>query len=281
MKSFVYFVQPVNGGPVKIGCSKMPRARLSSLMAWSPFKLRLLATAPGDYVSEGQLHRRFEADRLHGEWFRPSPDLMELIDRVAATGRVDGLLMNEGSAEWCPGSVVVSALSNVLRRCDASADDLAEWCGVTKQTIRNWMNSPPPMGRWSEIVSFAAARGVAVQTSEITSRVPYEARRPPKAARLTDGEFEDLAAHLVARFGSAGAAWRERILRFAHETHRLGRAGFRSDEVGPQIGMDKSEAQGRVSRLVSEGYLIRQERHSRVCLIPETFVVSPTSRSAA
>jgi|SRR5579859_1366545 len=73
----VYFVQSVIGGPIKIGKSVDPMARLIQLQSGSPFQLRLLATTAKDI--ELELHERFAADRLHGEWFHPSQELRDYI----------------------------------------------------------------------------------------------------------------------------------------------------------------------------------------------------------
>lgn len=80
----LYFIQAEIGGPIKIGVSTDPQARLATLQSGSPFPLRILATAPGGYEYESELHARFTKDRLHGEWFNPTSELLQLI-RAAAT----------------------------------------------------------------------------------------------------------------------------------------------------------------------------------------------------
>lgn len=43
----VYFVKPVGmDGPIKIGCTTTPAARIESLTIWSPFPLEVLVTIP-------------------------------------------------------------------------------------------------------------------------------------------------------------------------------------------------------------------------------------------
>lgn len=81
----VYFIKPVGmDGPVKIGCSGNPRKRLSSLMSWSPFRLEIAATFPGEYDLEENLHQCFSDLHSHGEWFRPDPRLTETIKKLQA-----------------------------------------------------------------------------------------------------------------------------------------------------------------------------------------------------
>jgi hypothetical protein len=83
--SFVYFLKPADmAGPIKIGVSFSPVNRLRSLMSWSPFVLELLATTPGTSETERVVHSHFMADHHHGEWFNPSPRLLDLIARLTA-----------------------------------------------------------------------------------------------------------------------------------------------------------------------------------------------------
>lgn len=75
----VYFVQGVEGGPIKIGWSKDPATRLSQLQTGNPSQLRILVTTPGAPALEQQLHALFAAHRRAGEWFDPAPELLTLI----------------------------------------------------------------------------------------------------------------------------------------------------------------------------------------------------------
>lgn len=80
----VYFVQGVDGGPIKIGwASKHPdEGRLMALQTGSPVVLRLLGWIRGaTYRLENHLHEEFKADRLHGEWFAQSDALLDIIRR--------------------------------------------------------------------------------------------------------------------------------------------------------------------------------------------------------
>jgi hypothetical protein len=81
----VYFVQSVDGGPIKIGfTSRKPEARLSELQKSSPSRLRLLAVIPdADSGLERMIHSDFDDERLHSEWFEPNELLGEVIDHYA------------------------------------------------------------------------------------------------------------------------------------------------------------------------------------------------------
>lgn len=98
---YVYFLKPVGMyGPVKIGTSETPMNRLHTLMAWSPFKLELMATTPGSWKLEHKLHCRFARSHLHAEWFEPDTDLMVGIAALRAGKSVEeafDLSQNQGS----------------------------------------------------------------------------------------------------------------------------------------------------------------------------------------
>lgn len=80
---FVYFVRPVGQDePIKIGCSRSPRARVEALLNWSPVDLEIMAFAEGDMRLEFCLHRMFAAQLLRKEWFSASAELIARIDRV-------------------------------------------------------------------------------------------------------------------------------------------------------------------------------------------------------
>lgn len=76
--TYTYFISKGWPGPIKIGRSINPPARLRSLQTGCPDRLFLIATALGDI--EKDLHRRFGYSRIRGEWFNPSDALMDWIE---------------------------------------------------------------------------------------------------------------------------------------------------------------------------------------------------------
>ena len=73
--SMVYFLAPLGGGNIKIGVTASPRTRFKTIQNNSPLSLDLIACAPGGKEIESLLHSIFMRERLHGEWFHPSPRL--------------------------------------------------------------------------------------------------------------------------------------------------------------------------------------------------------------
>lgn len=92
----VYFIRPVGAsGPVKIGHSTYPGARLSVYRTWSPVPLEIVATlkVAGDdharkrrcaLLVEKRFHIKYAKQRLHHEWFAASDELLSDIAAINA-----------------------------------------------------------------------------------------------------------------------------------------------------------------------------------------------------
>lgn len=102
--TFVYFAQGCNSGIIKIGfTTKQPFERLYSLKSrpgitgdndWDrDEEIKILAAVPGDRKTEKALHRKFAAIRIRSkrEWFRPTSDIISLIDKL---GGCEAVRMN-------------------------------------------------------------------------------------------------------------------------------------------------------------------------------------------
>ena len=73
----IYFIQAKQF--VKIGYSVDPKSRLEDLQTANPVKLKLLATMPGGFQTEAELHKIFGKRRANREWFRYDGILKECI----------------------------------------------------------------------------------------------------------------------------------------------------------------------------------------------------------
>lgn len=77
---FVYFIKPTaERGPIKIGCSVHEQERLKVHLIWSPVPLEIICAVPGSFDLERRLHGAFLADHVHGEWFKWSEGLQDVI----------------------------------------------------------------------------------------------------------------------------------------------------------------------------------------------------------
>lgn len=80
----IYFVQPIDGGPIKIGTTIRLTERFGQLEKDWGAPLKILAVMDGRFSTENELHRQFNHLRLRGEWFSPSEELLSFIE---STGR--------------------------------------------------------------------------------------------------------------------------------------------------------------------------------------------------
>lgn len=77
--TYIYFIQPEDGGPIKIGLANDPKRRLIVIQVNHWMRLVLRCVTEGDRAVEQSLHRRFSYCRLMGEWFHPTEELLDYI----------------------------------------------------------------------------------------------------------------------------------------------------------------------------------------------------------
>lgn len=81
----IYFIRPIGEiGPVKIGCSRVPENRLHLMTRWSPQPLEVVHSFDGSFKLEANIHACLADAHIHWEWFRPTPQVVGLVDRLQA-----------------------------------------------------------------------------------------------------------------------------------------------------------------------------------------------------
>jgi hypothetical protein len=88
-KSWVYFIECKGANAIKIGHSIDPKCRLEALQAGCPLKLSMVVRTCGGIQEEYDVHRRFRHLRIHGEWFRAEPELVDFILGLEDDGPID------------------------------------------------------------------------------------------------------------------------------------------------------------------------------------------------
>lgn len=81
-KPSVYFIQEKDNGPIKIGYSDNPLARLSDLQVGNPRELTLLGHIYGGPEIELMLQTKFVEHKIRGEWFHPSEAIIDFIRNI-------------------------------------------------------------------------------------------------------------------------------------------------------------------------------------------------------
>ncbi|MEM8504947.1 MAG: GIY-YIG nuclease family protein [Cyanobacteria bacterium P01_D01_bin.1] len=84
---FIYFIFNEDSNAIKIGRAKNVAKRLRTLQTSSPAELRLLKTISVEGIAAAQsleleLHERFKALRLNGEWFKVDASLKAYVDQL-------------------------------------------------------------------------------------------------------------------------------------------------------------------------------------------------------
>lgn len=76
----VYFMQQQGGEYlIKIGFSDLPDRRISAIRRAETEPVEILASIDGGREVERMLHKQLDADRVRGEWFRPSQRVQEMV----------------------------------------------------------------------------------------------------------------------------------------------------------------------------------------------------------
>lgn len=87
-RPFVYFARAAETDLVKIGVSADVDRRLVGLRSATGLHVCELGRVPGDYSTEAALHRLLSPHRHHGEWYRPTREVLAALEaaRIVAAG---------------------------------------------------------------------------------------------------------------------------------------------------------------------------------------------------
>ena len=123
----IYFITAREIGRVKIGFSDEPRSRFIKMRTDSPVPLALERICDGDLLDEFALHRRFQSDRLSGEWFKLSAAILAHMDTLPEFKRK-------------PRKITGTPLGDWIAREGLTLSQFAERVGTTQATISRIMS---------------------------------------------------------------------------------------------------------------------------------------------
>jgi hypothetical protein len=75
----VYMIQVGEHGPVKIGWTDDVERRLSGLQTANHERLRVIRLFEGGPAEERMLHKQFASQRLEGEWFTFTKEMLDVV----------------------------------------------------------------------------------------------------------------------------------------------------------------------------------------------------------
>jgi hypothetical protein len=125
----IYFIQAGEGGPIKIGFSVDPVARLSKMQSDNAAPCRLLGVMPGGEPEEGALHSKLAQHRIRGEWFAASADVLAQVPKAVV--------------EADPHPITLPMFA--CKRGNVSA--LSRAVGVSHSTVLRWCEGRVPAER--------------------------------------------------------------------------------------------------------------------------------------
>lgn len=97
----IYYIACTSTMRLKIGFTNGdPLKRLRALQTGAPAPLTLIAVHPGTIEQERELHKKYEAQRIHGEWFEMCEELFMQIGAVVWTQARLSINRNEPVPEW-------------------------------------------------------------------------------------------------------------------------------------------------------------------------------------
>ncbi len=160
----VYFVQAGEAGPVKIGWAINAQSRVAYLQTAHYEPLRVIRVWDGDRIHENWFHNRFRTQRMRGEWFRFSQEMLTAEPQTPIGKVVD---FGDVITLW------------------PSLKAFNQEVGVTECVARQWLKRRSiPARYWQATVRAAEARGFSEVT---TDRLAKIARfRAERSESITD-----------------------------------------------------------------------------------------------
>ena len=114
---------------VKIGYSRNPLIRISSLQTSSPYEIDVLLVIDGSIFDEHSLHKRFSHLRMAGEWFKFNGEIRDFIAEHWHTNKKYECGFEEHAFE---GNSQLKFIRNMEKK---TGEDVGNILGMTKQAI--------------------------------------------------------------------------------------------------------------------------------------------------
>ncbi|MDR9777233.1 hypothetical protein RJJ65_32260 [Rhizobium hidalgonense] len=129
----IYFAQPTNGGPIRIGASEGMNARRRTLGTWLPGGVEVILEITGSFLGEAVLHHCFNPIRIERDWFR-SCDVIWRFVLDAKTKRQQWIPVDKGPAIRIDRSEFISEFGDI----DTAASVLGYKSVLQFETALKW-----------------------------------------------------------------------------------------------------------------------------------------------
>lgn len=197
----IYFIRSGQCGPVKIGIAKDVQTRLRGLQTGHHETLHLMRVVNGGSQEERWLHDHYRSNRLAGEWFNFSPDMLSIVPpqfpaKASQVARKAAAIKMKGSASDDFGQAAMLAVSEgicaVKRRHKISDGQFGAVVGRSGDRVYEWRRCASEMpltcfvlatARWG---SLFAKPALAVAGYELERLAPAFPRVTEAATQLRD-----------------------------------------------------------------------------------------------
>ena len=147
----LYAIQAGAGGPIKIGFSDDPQARLSAIQIGNHAVCRIIFLMEGGMADEAALHEELASDHIRGEWFWPTRLVFSALE--ARSPRV----VDEPPAVNTDGVLSVDRLVDAL----GGTMTVSAFLGALPSAVSNWRSrNSIPSKHWRQCVALAAQQGI-------------------------------------------------------------------------------------------------------------------------
>lgn len=169
----VYFIQAVNGGPIKIGKSKDVETRLSQIQYANDMgKLEVLGVVDGYTETERFLHHIFADYRIdpRREWFEPAQPLLDFIANKTIPFKPIKPCKEIVPTAHPQRRQTANRLPALLDRRKWSIYELQKRTKLTYNTVHSIVNARIPGGTtYGTLKKITAALGVKISDLEYDS----------------------------------------------------------------------------------------------------------------
>lgn len=144
---YIYFIQPLTGGPIKIGSALNVAQRIKELQTGSAAPLCLLASITGTVKEERALHRQLKEYRLSGEWFSPGEEVLAAVQAAKDGREISEIILKDDRPSWAPRTGDEAVLSKTfIAAIRAGYGQKRGWrhrvaqdANVSTECVKSWM----------------------------------------------------------------------------------------------------------------------------------------------
>ena len=139
----IYFMEPVGGGPIKIGFTDNVDKRRIELESTYNCSLVVLAVKEGGRREESAIHRRFRRQRFgKTEQFRPCTELMEFIGLPAESIDSNSTYVPMIGSKISPPVGLASWLDDIHKKTHIQKTVIIRW--ALEEWAKKHGHKPPP-----------------------------------------------------------------------------------------------------------------------------------------